>query len=159
MSVRNSSIISEDGSEHLIVTALVRKKTESGASKYQLRWHGVGDQINTWNLKDESLISNIESMFEERKAKERQKKKKTLCTCGPSVVDRNLQEPRGFNRGLEVERVLGATDLAGELQFLVKWKGSDKADLVPAREANAKCCQAVIEFYELRATFSEDVSS
>ena len=59
-------------------------------------------------------------------------------------------EPRGFARGLTAERIIGATKDAGEIFFLIKWKGSGEADVVPAKEANIKIPEMVIKFYEKR---------
>lgn len=53
-----------------------------------------------------------------------------------------------LNWGMEPEQILGATHSNGEIMFLIQWKGTDEADLVPSKLANKKWPQMVISYYE-----------
>ncbi|XP_022665054.1 heterochromatin protein 1-like isoform X3 [Varroa jacobsoni] len=63
-------------------------------------------------------------------------------------TDDSKPQPKGFERGLEPEKILGVTNSSGELMFLIQWKGAEEADFVRAAECNLRYPQMVIGFYE-----------
>ena len=65
-------------------------------------------------------------------------------------------EKTGFDKGLDAEKILGASDSGGVLTFLIQFKGIDQAEMVPASVANMKIPQMVIKFYEDRLSWYSD---
>ncbi|NP_001080863.1 chromobox 5 S homeolog isoform X1 [Xenopus laevis] len=160
---KRASDASSSEEEEYVVEKVLDRRVVKGQVEYLLKWKGFSEEHNTWepekNLDCPELIS--EFMKKYKKAKEAEPKAKTESTKRKAGSDdikaKRRRESndiaRGFERGLEPEKIIGATDSCGELMFLMKWKDSDEADLVLAKEANLKCPQIVIAFYEERLTW------
>uniref|UniRef100_A0A1B6MQ55 Heterochromatin protein 1 n=1 Tax=Graphocephala atropunctata TaxID=36148 RepID=A0A1B6MQ55_9HEMI len=170
-SVKNEA---ETVEEEYSVEKILDVRVTKGKTEYFLKWKGYSEEDNTWepedNLDCPELIQEFKDMRKKKEAAKKQEetpkppaKKKKLSTQKESKTPKEEQppkkkveddnKPRGFDRGLEPERVIGATDSSGELMFLMKWKGTDEADLVPSKQANIRCPQVVIQFYEERLTW------
>merc|ERR1711953_1584831 len=151
---------SGDEEEYVVEKVADKRVGRNGKVEYLLKWKGYGDEDNTWepkeNLDCEDMIEAFEKARRDKADKKKGADKRRSDADGGSSKKKkggDDEKPRGFGRGLDPERIIGATDSSGELMFLIKWKGSDEADLVPAREANVKCAQTVIKFYEERLTW------
>ena len=141
---------SGDEEEYVVERVVDKRVGRNGKVEYLLKWKGYGDEDNTWEPKENLDCEDMIEAFEKARRDKADKKKgadkrRSDADIGSSKKKKGDDEkPRGFGRGLDPERIIGATDSSGELMFLIKWKGSDEADLVPAREANVKCAQTVI---------------
>ncbi|RXN25393.1 chromobox -like protein [Labeo rohita] len=148
----------EEEEEEYVVEKVLDRRVVKGRVEYLLKWKGFSDEDNTWEPEDNLDCPDLIAEYLQ-KQKPVDKKDTTGKRKGESDTDGGedsrpkkrkdeQDKPRGFARGLEPERIIGATDSSGELM-----KNSDEADLVPAKEANVKCPQVVISFYEERLTW------
>jgi len=154
----SDSNATEEEEEYTVEKVTDKRIGKNGKIEYLLKWKGYGDEDNTWEPKENLDCEDLMKIYEDKRKVDQAKKKAAGEKRKSGVLDSKKKKadddrPRGFDRGLDPERIIGATDSSGELMFLIKWKGSDEADLVPAREANIKCPQTVIKFYEERLTW------
>ncbi|KAH8349094.1 hypothetical protein KR084_005680, partial [Drosophila pseudotakahashii] len=139
-----------------LVESVVDRRIVNGRTEYYLKWEGYPHSENSWepaeNLDCDDLIANYLESLKNAKKKEAKKRLSTIPDTIPSKAKKFLEddteEQIGFERGLEPWKILGATDSPGHLMFLMQWKGTNLADLVPAKLANIRCPQVVIQFYE-----------
>ncbi|XP_054724387.1 chromobox protein homolog 3-like isoform X2 [Uloborus diversus] len=144
--------------EEFVVEKILDKRITNNKNEYFLKWKGYPDSENTWepeeNLDCPEMIEEFENQLKKKKDSSSSDKKRRINGESSEAPPKKKEErPRGFDRGLDPEKIIGATDSSGELMFLIKWKNCDEADLVPSKIANIKCPQVVIQFYEERLTW------
>ncbi|XP_055677262.1 chromobox protein homolog 1-like [Lutzomyia longipalpis] len=157
--------------EEYSVEKVLDRRVRGGKVEYYLKWKGYSAEDNTWEPEENLDCPDLIQAFEEQRQKKEKeaggrkesesKKRKTSTppateTKVPAAKKKDVKKGsnlQGFEKGLEPDRILGATDTSGELMFLMKWKDTDEADLVPSKQANVRCPHIVIQFYEERLTW------
>jgi len=163
--------------EEYEVEKVLDKRVKKGQVEYLVKWKNYDDpDDNTWepadNLKEaKPTIDKFEKDLESKNtaaAKTTTSNKRKSVTNGketdtkaPKIDSKGSKKSeetksRGFARGLKPDKIIGATNEPGDLFFLIKWQGSEEADLVPAKEANLKIPQTVIKFYEGRLNWYDN---
>ncbi|XP_051834640.1 chromobox protein homolog 1-like [Antechinus flavipes] len=152
----------EYGPEKILDQRLVRDQVQ-----YLVKWKGFREEESSWepgeNLESPDLI---EKFLESQKiACELEEGRSKPNLCNGRMRENKLKrkketskKPQNLAPNLEAEKIIDADKTNEELKFLVKWKNSDKADFVPAKEANIMWPQLVISFYEERLTWKQPVN-
>ncbi|XP_055306384.1 uncharacterized protein LOC129570705 [Sitodiplosis mosellana] len=73
--------------------------------------------------------------------------KKQKWAMNGKTIDLSDTKP-GYENGHEDIKILGATEVDGQLQFMFTWKDQDVPQLIPNKEVKIKYPQALMAFYE-----------
>uniref|UniRef100_A0A8C1S291 Chromobox homolog 1a (HP1 beta homolog Drosophila) n=1 Tax=Cyprinus carpio TaxID=7962 RepID=A0A8C1S291_CYPCA len=139
----------EEEEEEYVVEKVLDRRVVKGRVEFLLKWKGFSDEDNTWEPEDNLDCPDLIAEYMQ-KHKSTEKKDSIGKRKGESDTDGG-EDSRPKKRKDEVSR-----EQMVFILFFVKWikkKNSDEADLVPAKEANVKCPQVVISFYEERLTW------
>ncbi|CAF1023639.1 unnamed protein product [Brachionus calyciflorus] len=139
-----------------VVEAVLDKKTINKRVHYQIKWKGYNEI--TWEPIENCLCHDLIEEFEEKSKVKNDKDTVKVSVCESKTTEQKSIFTEEYLKKLteknyEPEKILGITDVPGELAFLMKWLDQDEPDLVPARIANDKYPKIVIKFYEERLVF------
>lgn len=129
------------------VEKIVDKRISAdGKIEYFIKWKGYPNSDNTWEPEEHCHCPQLIQKFEESRAKAKKRGDKK-----PKIEE--ISKPRGYDRGLTIDEILGATDVTGDISYLIKWSGCNEYDLVAGAEVRERDPMSVLEFYEKRSPF------
>ncbi|XP_032222318.1 chromobox protein homolog 1 [Nematostella vectensis] len=159
--------------EEYEVEKVMDKRVINGGIEYLLKWKGYPDSENTWESEEGLQCPELIEEYEKKK-KASSKRKDSTSEKGESkpkkrkvnayeelgmkaveVEDASKDDVDPIAEGWEADTILGATEVDGQIHFLIQWKSTDRADLIPSKVANLKWPQIVIKFYEERVTWTQ----
>ncbi|XP_073816765.1 heterochromatin Protein 1c [Musca autumnalis] len=135
-----------------VVEKIMDKRiTPEGKVEYFIKWRGYPNSDNTWEPEENCDCPSIIQKFEESRAKSKKRGEKK-----PKVEE--IQKLRGYDRGLPIEQIVGATDANGQISYLVKWQFCEEFDLVGGEELKQKNPEFIIDFYEKRSIYQRNIN-
>ena len=170
----SSQILLQDDEDEYIVEKILDKRVgHNGKSEYLLKWKGFGDEENTWEARDilkdrKDILDQIDNFDRKRLIDKRKDEAKRKSSSGtPNSKKRPREDDVVGNKALpttavvaatdpwygDLQKIVGVNNSYGEVNFLIKWKDAQEAELVPAKKINTKYPQTVIKFYEEHLKF------
>lgn len=136
-----------------------KRLSEDGTVQYLVKWLGFTQEQSTWepvqNMDCDEFIAEFENSRQQEAETSVVQNNNISPTPEPTPTRQENDDASNGDdsTSLKAECVIGITTVSGEKCFLIKWKGSNKSNLIPARIANVKYPQEVIAFYQNKLRF------
>ncbi|KAM7344427.1 chromobox protein homolog 3-like [Cochliomyia hominivorax] len=159
---RDQKTESRDKKE-FIVEKILSSRMRNRRLEYLLKWKGFDDSENSWEPAKNLDCPEMIKLFEENQIEtetriEETAKSYEIINEKYLVTDFLTRDSvqTGFEKGLDVEHILGATNVKGCLYLVLKFQGDNEPQLIQAEIVNQKIPQMVIKFYERQLIWESD---